>query len=93
VLDAGHGTLASEGLFSSVVGQSFGPFVPSTQKIYVLTPHTATPHTFHDQNGFTFAMNAPTTFSFTNQLGVVLSMDLYESTNLLSSSFTITVVT
>jgi hypothetical protein len=93
VLNAAAGTLGSEGLFSGIIGQSFGPFVPSTQKIYILTPHTATVHTFHDQNGFAFAFNAPTTFSFTNQLGAVLSMDLYESTNLLSSSFTLTVVT
>ena len=93
VLNGGLGTLSSEGLFSSIVGQAFGPFSPSTQKIYILTPHTATPHTFRDQNSFMFAMNAPSTFSFTNQFGVVLSMDLYESTNLLSSPFTLTVVT
>jgi hypothetical protein len=91
VLNAGDGTLGSEGLFASIIGQSFGSFSPSTQKIYVLTPHTATPHTFMDQNGFVFSMLAPTTFSFTNQLGVALSMDLYESTNLLSSPFTLTV--
>lgn len=91
VLNGGAGTLGSEGLFLSIVGQSFGPFAPSAQKIYVLTPHTSTPHTFKDQNGFAFAMNAPTTFSFTNEPGAALSMDLYESTNTLSSSFTLTV--
>jgi hypothetical protein len=93
VLNAGHGTLADEGLFSGVVGQSFGPFAPATQKIYLLTPHTSTVHTFRDQNNFSFAMLSPTTFSFVNQFGAALSMDLYESTNLLNSSFTITVVT
>ena len=93
VLNGGLGTLASEGLFSSIVGQNFGPIVPSSQKIYILTPHTGSPHVFRDQNGFSFSMLAPTTFSFTNQNGVVLSYDLYESTNILSSSFTLTVVT
>ena len=93
VLNGGLGTLSSEGLFSSIVGQHFGPIVPATQKIYILTPHTGSPHTYVDQNGFSFSMLAPTTFSFTNEFGVVLSMDLYESTNLLNSSFTLTVVT
>ncbi len=86
------GTLASAGLSSSIVGQVLGPFSPATQKIYVLTFHTSTPHVFRDQNGFTFSMLLPTTFSFTNQNGAVVSMDLYESTNLLTESFTITVV-
>lgn len=76
------------GLFSSVVGQSFGPFTPTNQKIYILTIGS---HTFLDQNGFAFVFNAPTSFSFTNQNGSVFSMVLYESTNLLSTSFTITV--
>jgi hypothetical protein len=93
VLNGGLGTLANQGLFSSIVGQTFGPFVPSSQKIYVLTPHTSSAHTFRDQNGFAFSFLAPTTFSFTNAQGVSMSMDLYESTNLLSSSFTLTVVT
>lgn len=92
VLNGGLGTLASEGLFNSIVGQVFGAFNPVNQKIYILTQHTITPHTFKDQNGFGFAMNAPTTFNFTNQNGVVLSYDLYESTNLLNSAFTLTVV-
>lgn len=93
VLNGGLGTLASVGLFASVIGQTFGPFAPAAQKIYLLVPHTATPHAFKDQNGFTFAMNAPTTFAFTNANGAVLSMDLYESTNVLGSSFSILVVT
>ena len=80
------------GLFGNIVGQSFGPLFPSAQKIYVLTPHTGSAHVFHDQNGFIFAMNAPTTFSFTNQNSAALSYDLYESTNVLSTTFTITVV-
>jgi hypothetical protein len=87
------GALNNAGLFASPVGQAFGPYSPSSTKIYILVPHTSTPHTFHDQSGFGFAFNAPTTFSFTNQNGIVISMDLYESTNLLSTAFTITCAT
>ena len=93
VLVGATGTLSSEGLHSSDIGQSYGPFNPTSQNIYLLLPHTASPHTFKDQNGFTFAMNAPTTFSFTNQNSAVISMDLYQSTNVLSTTFTITVET
>ena len=95
VLNGGAGTLAGSGsdggLFNSIVGQTFGAFNPTNQKIYVLTPHTTVPHTFHDQDGFGFPMNAPTTFNFTNAQGAVLSYDLYESTNLLSAPFSLTV--
>lgn len=92
VLVGATGTLSDEGLHGSDVGASYGPFNPTSQKIYLLLPHTSTAHTFKDQNGFTFSMNVPTTFSFTNQNGSAISMDLYESTNLLSTTFTITVV-
>lgn len=86
VLNGGAGTLANAGLAGSVVGQTFGPFAPSSQKIDVLVPHTASPHTWKDPaTGFAFAMNAPTTFAFTNAQGAVVSMDLYESTNILVS--------
>ena len=87
------GTGGDGGLYASILNVPLGPFSPTAQKIYVLTPHTATPHTFHDQNGFSFPMLAVTTFNFTNQNGAVISVDLYESTNLLSTSFTITAVT
>jgi len=94
VLNGGDGTLGSIALLASVVGQTFGPFTPSTQKIYLLLPHTASPHTFKDAvTGFAFAFNAPTTFAFPNQNSDAVSMDLYESTNLLNSTFSITVVT
>lgn len=84
VLNAGAGTLGNGGLASSPVGQTFGPFAPSSQKIDVLVPHTVTPHTWKDPaTGFAFAMNAPTTFAFTNAQGAVVSMDLYESTNIM----------
>lgn len=86
------GTGSDGGLFGSIVGQSFGLFSPTAQKIYILTTHTGSAHVFHDQNGFLFAMNAPTTFAFTNQNGAVISMDLYESTNSLSTPFTLTCV-
>lgn len=93
VLVGGTGTLSNEGLHSSDVGQTYGPFLPTSQKIYLLLPHTGSPHTFHDQNGFVFVMTggSPTVFSFTNQNGAVISMDLYESLNLLSTTFTISV--
>jgi hypothetical protein len=93
VLVGAAGTLATNALLANPIGSSFGPFAPSGQKIYLQLPHTATPHTFRDQTGFSFAMNAPTTFSFTNQNGAAISMDLYESAILLSTSFTVTVVT
>lgn len=93
VLNGGRGTLPSIALLASVVGQTFGPFTPSTQKIYLLLPHTVTPHTFKDVGtGFAFSMNAPTADAFTNANGAVVSMDLYESTNLLNSTFSIQVV-
>ena len=93
VLNGGLGTLADEGLHGSDVGQVYGVFSPTAQSIYLLLPHTASPHTFKDNNGFTFAMNSPTTFSFTNQLGAIISMDLYQSTNVLSTPFSILVAT
>lgn len=87
VLNGGDGTLPNAGLSASIVGETFGPFAPSTQKLYVLCPHTGSPHTWKDPaTGFAFAMNAPTTFSFTNVEGAALSYDLYESTNLLIAS-------
>jgi hypothetical protein len=85
--------LADQGLFfgSENVGIAFGPFNPSSQKIYLLLQGGA--HTFKDQNGFTFPMTggSPTTVSFTNQYGAVITMYLYESQNLLSTSFTLTI--
>jgi hypothetical protein len=92
VLVGATGTLSISGLFSSIPGQSFGPVSPTGQKIYFLTPHTATPHTFLDQFTFPFAFLPPTVFSFTNQKGISLSYDLYESQNSLSTPFTILAV-
>lgn len=84
--------ISNVGVFTSDIGKTYGPFNPSSQKIYLLLQNTVTPHTFMDQNGIIFLMNSPSTFSFLNQYGAVVLMDLYESTNLLSTSFSITVV-
>jgi hypothetical protein len=92
ILVAATGTLSITGIFPSIPGQSFGPVTPTAQKIYFLTPHTSTPHTFIDQFTFPFSFFAPTIFSFTNQNSIVLSYDLYESVNSLSTSFTILAV-
>jgi hypothetical protein len=93
ILNGGLGTLSDEGIQYTDVGNAYGPFNPISQKIYLLLQHTASPHTFKDQNGFAFSMtgSSPTVFNFTNQYGAVISMDLYESLNNLSTTFTITV--
>jgi len=93
VLVGATGTLANGGIQSTVVGTSTGTLAPSSQKIYYLCSHTATAHTFKDQNGFGFPMLTPTTFNFTNQNGAVISYDLYESQFSLSTNFILTVVT
>jgi hypothetical protein len=90
VLAGATGTLATNALLSSPVGASFGPFSPSAQKIYLQVPHTTTPHTFKDQDGFGFPMTV-STYSFTNQHAAALNTDLYESSILLSTPFTVTV--
>jgi hypothetical protein len=93
VLNGGAGTLPSAGLFGSIVGQAFS-LTPASQNCYILTPHTASAHTWKDLNtGLPFAMNAPITFSFTNEEGVASSYDLYQSTNVLSANFDIEAVT
>lgn len=89
VLNSSLGTLSNSGLFTNVIGQAFIAS-PSTQKIYLLLPHTATVHTF-SSGGFSFPMNSPTNFTFTNQNSATVSMDLYESTNTLSATFNILV--
>jgi hypothetical protein len=76
------------------IGQSF-VVNPTNQKIYDLCVHTASPHTYTDQNGQPVIMGpggngVPTTFNFTNENAVVVSYDLYESSNLVTGSFTIT---
>lgn len=91
-LNGGTATLTGA-LASSFVGLSFTDS-PSTQYVYAAFPHTATAHTFHDQNGFVFAMSrVVSSYSFTNQYGLAgIAMDIYRSDNLLTVTYTVTVV-
>lgn len=83
--------LASAGLSASNVGQVFGPYTASGQKIYILCIGGS--HTFKDSvTGFAFAFNTPTLISFVNVNGATVTMYLYESTNLLTGSYSILVV-
>lgn len=83
--------LASLGLSASQVGSTFGPFSPSGQKIYLLL--IGSTHTFKDAStGFAFVFNTPTAVSFVNINGTTIAMYLYESTNTLTGSFSIQVV-
>ena len=94
VLNGGLGTLVDSQLN---LPTSFTGPTPTNNFIYFLCPHTVTPHTFQDANGFAVPMGpgadgTPTTFSFTNANGAVLSMDLYQSTNaLMTVAYPITV--
>ena len=83
VLAGATGTLASAGLGNQ---SAYGPFVPSTQSIYVLMLSGTCTFT---SGGFSFPMNTPTSFTFVNQFGANVPMFLYQSTNLLSASFTL----
>lgn len=84
-------TLNNLGLSNSSVGYTYGPFSPSNQKIYLLL--SGGTHTFKDAiTGFSFAFNSPTSISFVNQYGSTVAMYLYESTNLLSGTYSILVV-
>ena len=83
--------LANAGLNSTNVGQVFGGYNPSTQKIYILCIGGS--HTFKDNvTGFSFAFNAPTAVTFLNVNGSTVTMYLYESTNLLTGTYSILVV-
>jgi len=73
-------------LGAETVGETFGPFSPSGQVIYLLL--TGGSHTFVDANtGFPMAFNAPLTVSFTNANGVSVNMFLYQTTNALYGSY------
>ena len=83
--------LASAGLSNSNVGQTFGPYSPSGQKVYLLI--LGGTHTFKDATtGFAFAFNTPTAVTFSNANGVAVTMYLYESTSLLTGTFSVLVV-
>lgn len=87
VLNGGAGTIASAGLGAETVGQTFGPFSPSGQNVYLLLMGGS--HTFTDAGtGFPFAFNAPITVTFVNQYGTTVTMYLYVSTNTLTGTFT-----
>lgn len=82
-LSGATGTLASNGLSSQ---STWGPYTANNQKVYVLSLGASCSFT---SGGFAFPMLSPTTVAFTNQYGSVVSMYLYESANLLSSSVTL----
>lgn len=79
------GTLFSAGLKDQ---GSYGPYSPANQKIYLLL--VGGNHTFTSA-GIVFPMNPPTPISFTNEYGATVTMYLYETTNSLNSSFSVTV--
>lgn len=85
--------LPSGGLYGTsaqLVGSLF-TVSPSAQKVYLLLIGGS--HTFKDATtGFTFAFNSPTAVSFVNANGSTVAMFLYESTNTLSGTFTVQVV-
>jgi hypothetical protein len=79
-------SLPSVQLGAETVGQTFGPYSPSAQCVYLLL--TSGSHTFTDNiTGFPFAFNAPTAVSFVNQYGTAVTMYLYQSTNSLTGTF------
>jgi hypothetical protein len=85
VLNDSAGTIASAGLFSSIIGQTFN-LSPSGNNVYIVSPTAVS--VWRDVNtGLPFAMNAGIPFSFTNQNGVVSTYFLYQSTNPLTGSF------
>lgn len=78
--------LPSAGLGAETVGQSFGPFTVSARVIYLLL--TGGSHTFVDAlTGFPFAFNSAIPVSFVNQYGVLVTLYLYQSANVLSGTF------
>ncbi len=72
-------------LGAETVGETFGPFAPSAQVIYLLL--TGGSHTFTDVcSGFPLPYNAPISVSFVNQYGVTVPEFLYQTTNVLTGS-------
>jgi hypothetical protein len=69
------------------VGETFGPYTPSGQAIYLLLMGGS--HTFIDAGtGFPSVFNSPITVTFVNEHGVTLTMYLYQSTNSLYGTYT-----
>lgn len=86
-------SLSSAGLTNSgsEVGKVFGPMTAAGQKVYLLMSGGS--HTFKDNStGFVFVFNAPTAVTFTNQFGGTVSMWLYESTNILTGTYSVLTV-
>lgn len=83
VLTGATGTLNTVGLGQQ---SNWGPYTPSNQNIYVLGTGSSCSFT---SGGFNFPMNTPTPITFVNLYGASISMYLYQSTNLLSTSFTL----
>lgn len=83
VLVGATGTLPSAGLGDQ---GSYGPFTPSNQSIYLILTQGSCTFT---SGGFNFPMNTPTAITFVNQYGTSVSEFLYQSTNLLSATFTL----
>jgi len=83
VLVGATGTLPTAGLGTQ---STYGPFTASNQKIYVLALSSGCTFT---SGGFSFPMNAPVVFSFTNAFGANYNLYDYESVNLLSDTFTV----
>lgn len=75
VLAGATGTLASNGLGPQ---STWGAYNPSSQYIYILSVGSACTFT---SGGFSFLMNTPISFTFTNQNGASIPMYLYRSVN------------
>lgn len=81
------GTLNNAGLSASQINLVFGPYTASNQKIYVLLIGNSHTNWIDASTGFFLPFNSPTSVSFVNQYGDTVSMYLYETTNLLTGSF------
>lgn len=92
-LGGGSATASMTGALAATFTNLSFAVAPVNQYVYAAFPHTATAHTFKDQNGFVFVLNVVvTSYSFTNSQGVVgVLMDIYRTDNLLNSNYTVTV--
>ena len=79
--------LGSIQLGPETIGQTFAPFNPSGQVIYLLLAGGS--HTFVDAGtGFPMAFNAPITVTFVNAHGVTTTLYLYATTYSLYGTYT-----
>jgi hypothetical protein len=85
VLSTGN-SIARSQLGAETVGQTFGPYSPTGQAIYLLLIGGS--HTFIDANtGFPMAFNTPIAVTFINANGASVAMFLYQTTNPLTGNF------